>query len=177
MCKPLPKLDECRALITRMIEQTVRDYLSLAGSTDPQEQMWFESSECFLFEDEYRVMWGDEEKSLEDFLNILGIDIDWFRQKVLVEKKKRDLDELERKILDTQYSPEDKLKYVITENNITIVFKEHSIAFDTSEPIARELKKILEDEDYGSLLNLLENYKHTNREMKESIRRFRRILE
>jgi len=65
-----------------MIEQAVRDYLRLGKSPVPVEQWYYVTAECFLFEEDYRVDWGGEEKSLKDFLDALGIDTDWFREKV-----------------------------------------------------------------------------------------------
>ena len=62
-----------------MLEQTIRDY------TNPNIRdftngvpIWEEASD-FIFDDEYRIQWGDIELSLENILTFLEIDIDWFR--------------------------------------------------------------------------------------------------
>jgi hypothetical protein len=82
-----------------MIEQTVRDYLNLQYSSAPIERWYYEASECFLFEEEYRVDWGGCEKSLKDFLDILDIDIDWFRNIVRKQKNNKDKEQLKQRLL------------------------------------------------------------------------------
>ena len=83
----LPHPDECRLIILKLIEQTIRDYLSLEHATTTSEKWYFNTAECFLFEDEYRIDWGGEDRSLRDFLDLLDIDIVWFREKVLKKKE------------------------------------------------------------------------------------------
>lgn len=87
--KSLPEIDECRYILLRLVEQSVRDYLSLEGAAAPVERWYFATAECFLFEDEYRIDWGGVDKSLSDILDILDIDIDWFRDKVKKLKRKK----------------------------------------------------------------------------------------
>jgi len=98
--QPLPEIDECRLLILKMIEQTVRDYLNLENSPAPIERWYFEAAECFLFEEEYRVDWGGCEKSLKDFLDIIDIDIDWFRDNVHKLKNKKSKQIQKTRLLD-----------------------------------------------------------------------------
>lgn len=67
-----------------MIEQAIRDYFNLSRSIVPIEVQYFESAAGFLFDDDYLFRWGDYEISLENVLDYLHIDIDWFRSKLLV---------------------------------------------------------------------------------------------
>lgn len=67
-----------------MIEQAIRDYFNLSRSIVPIEVQFFESASGFLFDDDYLIQWGDYQISLENILNYLQIDIDWFRSKLLV---------------------------------------------------------------------------------------------
>ena len=76
----LPNEEECCYLLMKMIEQTVRDYCSLHSSTLQQEKDTWESARGFIFDDEYRVAWGETALSLESVLDILDIDIHWFRE-------------------------------------------------------------------------------------------------
>jgi len=85
----LPNIDECRYLILKIIEQAVRDYISLDGSDVLAEQALFATAEGFLFDDDYQIHWGDEEKTLCDLLDFLDIDIDWFRERVEIAKERK----------------------------------------------------------------------------------------
>lgn len=82
------ELDECRALICKMIEYAVRDYVSFMHSKLPKEQELFLFAEAFIYDDSYRVDWGGEEKSLQDFLEIIGTEVEWFRDQVTKQCKK-----------------------------------------------------------------------------------------
>lgn len=78
-------LDECKKLIAEMIKQSVRDYVNFAYSKVLVEQEIFEEAFDFLFDDECFVDWGGKERCLKDFLDILCIDIVWFRE--MIDKK------------------------------------------------------------------------------------------
>jgi len=86
----LPYVDECRRVIAEMLKQAVRDYLNLDKSRDAQDKIDWQFAEAFLFEEEYRVNWGGQERSLEEFLDILGIEVDPFREKLLQQKIRLD---------------------------------------------------------------------------------------
>lgn len=85
----VPEMDECRLIIMKMIEQAVRDYLRLQGAVSVKDQLDYDTAVDFLFEDDYRVPWGDVELSLNDFLNILGLDTSWFRARVLLAQERK----------------------------------------------------------------------------------------
>ena len=78
----LPYMDECRRIIGEMLKQAVRDYLNLDKSPDLQDQEDWKDAEAFLFEEEHRVLWGDQERSLEEFLGILGLEVAPFRERL-----------------------------------------------------------------------------------------------
>ena len=75
-------LDECRALISKMIEYAVRDYMSFGKSQIPKEKELHMFAEAFLFDDSYRVDWGGNEKSLQDLLEIIDVEVEWFRDQI-----------------------------------------------------------------------------------------------
>jgi hypothetical protein len=79
--------DECRFLIMKVVEQAVRDYLALEGSTAPIEQYHYSTAQAFIFDDEYILNYGEQDVSPQDMLGVLDIDIQWFRDRV--EKLKR----------------------------------------------------------------------------------------
>jgi hypothetical protein len=76
-----------------MIDQTIRDYIGLERSITPIEQWHHATATCFLFEDGYRINWGGEEKSLQDLLDILDLDMNWVRERIqkLKEKKQKEI--------------------------------------------------------------------------------------
>ena len=76
----LPNPEEVRFLIMKVIEQAVRDYCSLANAELPAEKALWETARGFIFDDSYTVDWGDKEYRLEDLLDILELDIVWFRE-------------------------------------------------------------------------------------------------
>ncbi len=87
--RTLPELDECHYLIQKMIEQAVRDFISLEKSTVLAEQFDYQTACGFLFDDSYRVQWGEEEKSLQDLLDCINLDIEWMRKKAIEAKEKK----------------------------------------------------------------------------------------
>ena len=52
----LPELDECRYLILKIIEQAVRDYISLEDSSAPIDQYFYNTAYRFLFDDRYKIV-------------------------------------------------------------------------------------------------------------------------
>lgn len=85
----LPDIEECRFLILKVVEQSVGDYLSLFGSNLPNDIATWESAVGFIFDEDYRIMWGDLELSQEDLLGIVDIDVRWFREKMLERFKEK----------------------------------------------------------------------------------------
>lgn len=75
-----PEPEQCRFLMLKVLEQTVRDYCSLVTSELPNERVTWEMARDFLFDDNYKIMWGDWELNIVEFLEILDIDADWFRE-------------------------------------------------------------------------------------------------
>ena len=75
----IPDIEECRILILKLIEQVVRDYLLLKDSEFLNDKYTWETAASFIYDDDYRFIWGSMEMSPEDFLGIVDINIDWFR--------------------------------------------------------------------------------------------------
>lgn len=76
----MPHEEQCRILMLKVLEQAVRDYCALADSDLPNEQLLWETTRGFLYDDDYFFMWGDLEVNLEAFLDIIDLDIDWVRE-------------------------------------------------------------------------------------------------
>lgn len=76
-----PNIEESRLLLLKVIEQAVRDYLSLEGVDIPHARVYWESARDFLLDDDTYIIWGNEEFNLEDILDILDLDINWFRER------------------------------------------------------------------------------------------------
>lgn len=93
----IPCLDECRLLILKIIEQSIRDYLSLGQSSIPIEQYYYETACGFLFDDDYYIDYGGIDRNLTDLLDILDIDIQWLREKVVKKKNERIKDQRKRR--------------------------------------------------------------------------------
>lgn len=77
-----PDPEESRFLLLKVIEQSVRDYISLYNSESPGEQVLWEEARGYLFNDNYKIQWGDLEIGLEDVLTILDMDISWVRKEI-----------------------------------------------------------------------------------------------
>jgi len=85
----LPHIDECRYLILKIVEQSVRDFLSLSKSAAPIEQHYHETAQDFIFDPTYSIDYGGSIKTLSDLLDILDLDIEWFRVRVMRLKDRR----------------------------------------------------------------------------------------
>ena len=83
-----PSLDECRFLILKIVEQAVRDFLSLEHASSSSEKEYYQTACEFIFNDRYRIDYGGEEKSLQDVLDLIDADIEWFRENVVKLKDK-----------------------------------------------------------------------------------------
>lgn len=78
-----PNIEECRFLFMKVIEQAVRDYCALYNAVLPAEVALWETAKGFLFEDIYIILWGEQEMNFEDILDVLDVDIDWFREQTI----------------------------------------------------------------------------------------------
>jgi len=92
-----PFTDEVRILLLKIVEQAVRDYLTLSQAYSTQDKFDYQTACNFLFDDHYYINFGGEDINLEWILYILGLEIKWFRIR-LVKKK----DERIRKINEEQ---------------------------------------------------------------------------
>jgi hypothetical protein len=84
-----PQLDECKYLLLKIVEQAVRDYLSLSKCSTLYDRSTYETACSFLFDNDYKIDYGGEERSLRDILDFLDIDIDWFRERVMKLKEEQ----------------------------------------------------------------------------------------
>lgn len=75
-------LDETRILFLKIIEQSIRDYVNLSDSKVPIEQGYFETAKSFLFDPDHTINWFVYEITLEEILQYLNIDYDWFKRKL-----------------------------------------------------------------------------------------------
>ena len=93
-------IDECRFLILKIVEQTVRDYMALyeivsikdeyiQNMAVTRDEYIFHTAAGFIFDDSYTIWWGDQELTPADLLELVDINIDWFRQKVRERIKKK----------------------------------------------------------------------------------------
>lgn len=78
-----PHIDECKRLIMEVLKQAVRDYYNLPENPTTEEVNIYEAAVDFLFEPEHIVNWGGRTCTTEDLLDILDLDIDWFRERIL----------------------------------------------------------------------------------------------
>ena len=78
----IPDQEECRILMLKVIEQVVRDFFLLKNSEFLNDRYAWETAAGFIFDDDYRVIWGDLELSPEDLLGLVDIDIGWFRMHI-----------------------------------------------------------------------------------------------
>lgn len=81
--------EQARFLLLKVIEQAVRDYTTMSDSTVPSERLTWESARDFMYDDEYRIDWGDWALNLEELLDILDVDIRWFREQTTKKFKGR----------------------------------------------------------------------------------------
>jgi hypothetical protein len=72
--------EECRYIILKVLDQAIRDYCSLHSSELPNEKFAFATANAFLFDDEYRIGWGEKEFSTEEFLMFVDLDLEWVRE-------------------------------------------------------------------------------------------------
>lgn len=90
----IPTEEESRYLLLKIVEQAVRDYLSLRTSNTPIDREFYETACEFLFDDDYQIEYGDLNLSLKDILEGTDVEIIWFREKVLKLKEKKNCEYL-----------------------------------------------------------------------------------
>jgi hypothetical protein len=88
----IPDPEECKFLLLKVVEQSVRDFVSLADSIEPELRETCKEARDFIFDDEYYIDWGDKQLNLPMILELLEIDTEWFRDKA--RKKLLEKDEL-----------------------------------------------------------------------------------
>jgi hypothetical protein len=63
----------------KAIEQAVDEYIEYKYSRSPKERAMFYNARDFLFDDHYKICFGEKEATLAELLDLFGIDIEWFR--------------------------------------------------------------------------------------------------
>jgi len=81
--------DDCYFIIFKIIEQAVHDFILLDKSANFKDRDDYYTACEFLFNNEYTIMYGDEEKKLEELLELIDIDINWFKNKIIKLKENR----------------------------------------------------------------------------------------
>jgi hypothetical protein len=77
-----PKLDECRSLLLHIVKQAVDDYESFKMKTKEEHQEIWRSANSFIFDDDHYIKWGDKEINLDQICDLLGLNIDWVRNRI-----------------------------------------------------------------------------------------------
>lgn len=80
--------DQSRFLLLKIVEQAVRDYTTEGIDTSADKEIW-ESARDLIYNDEYYFDWGDWVINLEEALDLLNIDISWFRSQTTKKYKDR----------------------------------------------------------------------------------------
>lgn len=81
-------VEDAHLLLLKIIEQTVRDYITPVSDTgfcknNRPGTYEKETAISFLFDDDYYILFGDRELNLETILHgYFDIDLDYFRRKV-----------------------------------------------------------------------------------------------
>jgi len=89
--------DEVRYLLLRLLEQSMKDYMSLGDNLTKNNQEYFDTAESFLFDKEHYVQWGEYEINCDFVLEYLDIDEEWFYKKLEVIKIEKQKERLAKK--------------------------------------------------------------------------------
>jgi len=73
---------ECREILLRVILQAKRDIINLSDSDDASDKEVWDEAKDFLFDDDYRIDWGDFSISFADIGAILNLNPSWERRKL-----------------------------------------------------------------------------------------------
>ncbi len=90
-----------------MVKQVFRDYCNFYDSKSLIGLDIFNEAQAFIFDQDYFVCWGEKERNLQDFLDILNIDIDWFRNKAEEKRLEKSLRKRTRKDKQVEEEEED----------------------------------------------------------------------
>jgi len=82
-------IEEARFILLKIVEQAIRDYVSLFNSELATEQQYWETAKDFIFDDEYTIAWGEVDLTFESVLNILDLDVSWVRKETREKFKER----------------------------------------------------------------------------------------
>jgi len=96
--RPELEEDECRFFLMKIIEQSIRDIVNLSNSDSSVDNFYFNTARDFIFDDEYTIDYGSKELTFSDILHTLGLELEWFRERILLlQKSKQQPPEITRK--------------------------------------------------------------------------------
>lgn len=78
-----PEIDESRIILLKIIEQAIRDFLSLEYASAPIEKLYFRTAYGFIFEDKYEINYGGNVYTSLELIHAVNIDHHWLRRKVI----------------------------------------------------------------------------------------------
>jgi hypothetical protein len=82
-------IDEERILFIKIIDQAISDLIIFRNSKSDIGQQFFESAWAFLYDDNYRLEWRDEEYNFKELCDKLDYDHCWLRTKIKQKLKKK----------------------------------------------------------------------------------------
>jgi len=82
-----PNPEECRILILKVTEEAMRDYLGYFNHPSGSKRELWDTASGFIFDDEYRFMWGDKEVSPETLLQNVDLEIEYLRRSAIKQFK------------------------------------------------------------------------------------------
>ena len=72
--------EDSRLLMAKVVEQAIKDYCSLYPHKTEQDEYDWKLAKAFIFNDQYTIQWGDWEVDVEEFLDLINMDISWIRK-------------------------------------------------------------------------------------------------
>jgi hypothetical protein len=80
-------VQESKVIMMAVIQQAIRDYVTYYEADKIKEMEIWETARLFLFDEKYYFVWGDDEITPEEFMDILDLDIEYIRDLVKIKIK------------------------------------------------------------------------------------------
>lgn len=71
--------DDARFIILKVLDQSIRDYITLYNAVSQKEKEDWETANLFLFENDYTIDWGEWEITPTELLDLVDVNIEWVR--------------------------------------------------------------------------------------------------
>lgn len=81
--RSLPHLDECKNILLHVVKQAIDDYQLFRNKTRDDHVEIYTTASGLLFNDEHYIEWGGIDLNLEQICEILSLDINWVRARVI----------------------------------------------------------------------------------------------